>query len=97
MSISHEIAQRVENGEIVSLQPYPALKPQLRSMYIEAKLYDTVFRFRDDKLIARRFASLEADLQVFLTEPIIDPGYLFGLVPPGKGVWEIRSVRPSPP
>jgi len=63
-------------------------------MYLARPLYEAISNPAAEHV--ERFARLEADLEVFVTSPRIDPGYLKGLSPPQEGVWAIRSVRPSP-
>ena len=96
MSITEAIWEQLNKKTIVELRPYIPTEKKLRAMYIETALHEEITRDRDNDKETERFARLEADLQVFLTSPTIDSSYLFGLSPPGKEVWEIRSKRPRP-
>ncbi len=51
---------------------------------------------RDIEETIKRFAKLKSDLDTFLISPTIDAKYMKQLLPTGKGVYEIRSVRPKP-
>ena len=43
-----------------------------------------------------RYNSLQADLEIFVTGAPVTSSYLKPLRPRHKGVWEIRSKRPTP-
>lgn len=96
MSIQEEIWEQVGNGSLVELRPDRIDEGKPRRMYLTTELYEELTMERDTLKEMERYANLEADLKVFLVSPTIDPKYLFGLTPAGKGVWEIRSRRHKP-
>ena len=96
MSINVEIGSRISEGRLVELGPTVSSDKTIRRMYLEKGLFNDIFRVRTQKAEIARFAQLQADLEVFITSPTIDPNYLFGLTPKTDGVWEIKSKRPKP-
>ena len=94
MSIEKEINHRVLEGRLKEL-PLRAGKKK-RSLYVESTLYDEIMKDRDDLELMERYVNLEADLNVFVSSPTVDPHYLYLLSPKGDKVWEIRSAKPDP-
>jgi hypothetical protein len=92
--VENAIRWWIEQGELFGLEPIAARDRKLRSMYLTRPLFEAMNNPAAEHV--ERFARLEADLEVFVTSPRIDPGYLKGLWPPRDGVWAIRSVRPRP-
>ena len=65
-------------------------------MFLTSDLMTELSKARTSSVETQRFASLEADLAVFVQSPALDPKYLYRLFPPRDCVWEIRSTRPDP-
>ena len=86
MSIREEILNRVVDGQLLKLSATLSSDPNLRSMYLTSELHGEVYRDRDDIKETKRFAILTADLEVFITNETIDPGYLWLLQPKKDGV-----------
>lgn len=105
MSIKAELLNVVSKGQLVQLAPHVAADKLIRKMYLTAELNELIASYQgmdydaatsEQKEAISRFAKLKADLDMFLTRPEIDPEYMKQLDPAGKGVYEIRSVRPKP-
>lgn len=77
---------------LYSLAPRSARDRRYRSLYLTERLNEEVFKVRTTQTEKKRFADLEADLEVFVNRRMLGPDYLFGLSPKGCGVWEIRST-----
>jgi hypothetical protein len=93
MSIEDEILDRVERGMLHPLLPSAVGDAPIRAMFVAEKLWAFLHSHDVDQ---RRLGELQADLEVFVSQKIITPKYLFLLSPAGDGVWEIRSVRGNP-
>jgi hypothetical protein len=106
MSIAAKLLwERVHSGQLVKLTPYVDVDKVIRKMYLTKELNDQIGSYleMDDGMATAeqnaciaRFARLKADLDAFLTSPAIDAEYMKQLSPAGKGIYEIRSVRPKP-
>lgn len=65
-------------------------------MFLSEELWDLLATSHEDLEMEERIGVLQADLEMFVESPSIDPKYLFLLYPARDAVWEIRSVRPNP-
>jgi len=96
MSIGNVVHWRVNEGLLFPLLPKAAGSAPLRAMYVTKKLWDLLRTSHEDPELEDRIGHLQADLEVFVESPSIDPKYLFLLYPTRDAVWEIRSTRPDP-
>jgi len=96
MSINEEIWSIIKDGRLIELRPAVTSDMKIRSMYLVRNLHQDIFCKRSDDKEIKRFARLQADLDMFLIGKTLDPKYLYGLTPTSDGVWEIRSTRPNP-
>lgn len=96
MSIRSLIQDRVREGMLFPIIPKASGTTALRAMYVSEGLWDLLQTDHDDPDWDDRLGALQADLEVFTSEPEIYPKYLFLLYHPREAVWEIRSVRPNP-
>ena len=97
MSITGDIREGINRGDLVALAPRLGGDRRKRKLYLRTELYNEIFSpVEDDDLSEERRANLIADLESFITRNSISPEYLKGLQPKSKGVFEIRSVRPKP-
>lgn len=62
-----------------------------RSLYLTEQFKQELDLTRYLDIDIRRFAELEADLELFVTEPELRNDYIWLLYPPEKGVWDLRS------
>ena len=105
MSINIALLEAVGKGLIVQLTPYVQTDKPIRKIYLASEINDAFLYYRElpydpnnleQNEKVSRFAKFRADLDKFLVSPEIDSEYMKQLVPNGKGVFEIRSVRPKP-
>jgi len=95
MSIDEQILHRVGEGRLVRMAPGHG-DQVFRTLYLTCDLYDEFFLVRDDKVESKRYAEIRADLQVFISSPIIVPDYIKQLDPPREGIWEIKCTSICP-
>lgn len=67
-----------------------------RAMLVSADVMQTLEATTNDALTDERLGRLRADLEVFVSEPVIYPKYMFWLTPKRDFVWEVRSVEDEP-
>lgn len=91
-----EIRAKEGDGRLVMVRPLSPRERIVRPMFATPAVSKMLTEEYDESIDVQRAASLQADLEVFVTGQPIDPGYLKPLKPIGKNVWEIRSVRPRP-
>lgn len=96
ISIGEEIIDRVGRGMLFPLLPYVPGEAPLRAMLVGEKLWRVLESPEGDENWERRVGELRADLEVFVTQPDIEPKYLFLLFPAPEAVWEIRSTGSDP-
>jgi hypothetical protein len=96
MSIGAEIVDRVGRGMLYALLPKAPGATIRRAMFIEESLWADLSSPEGDAEWEDRVGRLRADLEVFVTEEVITPKYLFLLYRATEAVWEIRSVRDNP-
>lgn len=96
MSIEDEILDRVTRGMLFPLTPKAAGATTRRAMFVVERLWNELNSPEGDAEWEGRIGRLRADLEVYITEEVISPKYLFLLYPSSDGVWEIRSVRDQP-
>ena len=96
MSIGDEIIDRVRRKMLFPLAPKAAGATARRAMFLAERLWDELNSPEGDEEWEERIGRLRADLEIFITEPVIAPHYLFLLYPSKDAVWEIRSVRDKP-
>jgi hypothetical protein len=96
MSIEDEIEDRVERGMLFPVIPLAAGATIRRALFVEEWLWKELNSPEGDEEWERRIAVVRADLEVFVTQPTINPKYLFLLFKAVEGVWEIRCMRPLP-
>jgi hypothetical protein len=65
-------------------------------MFLSVELWELLNTAHEDPEMEDRLGDLQADLELFVASPSIDPKYLFHLYPARDAVWEIRSARPDP-
>jgi hypothetical protein len=78
------------------ITPHAAGEAPLRALFVGEKLWRVLVSPEGDLEWEQRVGELRADLEQFVTSPIITPKYLFLLFPKCDSVWEIRSVLPDP-
>ena len=91
MSIVPTIIDRVQRGMLYHFYPRSQRDLRIRELYLTETLWNQLNSEPSTNAEIQRIAELEADLEVFVTRKQLHPEYLFGLDPPGCGVWEIRS------
>src|ERR1051325_10882919 len=91
MSIEDEILDRVRRGMLFPLRPRAAGATIRRAMFVSERLWNELNSPEGDPEWEDRIGRLRADLEVYITESVIAPKYLFLLYPASEGVWEIRS------
>src|SRR3981081_1752281 len=96
MSISDLILHRVSIGMLFPILPRAAGGATRRAMFVSEDIWSLLSIEHQDDDMEERLGILQADLELFAGGQPIDPKYLFLLYPADEGVWEIRSVRPSP-
>jgi len=96
MSIENEILDRVRRGMLFPLAPKAAGATIRRAMFIGERLWNELNSPEGDAEWEERIGRLRADLEIFVTEAVITPKYLFLLYPARDAIWEIRSVRDKP-
>ena len=96
MSIEDDILDRVRQGMLFPLSPRAAGATIRRAMFVSERLWNELNSPEGDPEWEDRIGRLRADLEVYITEAVIAPRYLFLLYPASDGVWEIRSVRDQP-
>jgi hypothetical protein len=96
MSIEDEIDDCVRRGRLFPLAPKAAGATIRRAMFVAEKLWNELNSPEGDAEWEERIGRLRADLELFVTEQVISPHYLFLLYPSADAVWEIRSVRDRP-
>jgi hypothetical protein len=84
---------RITAAPLLPLSPADA---PIRAMFIGERLWDALMSPEGDDEWEKRIGELRADLEVFVTQPSIDPNYLFLLFPSREAVWEIRSTGTDP-
>lgn len=96
MSIEVEVQRWVLREGLHVLRPLTPKTACRRAMFVTSKLWEALngpWESEDDE---ERFGRLYADLVQFVEGRRIDHNYFKNLWPRRDGVWEIRSVRPSP-
>jgi hypothetical protein len=96
MSIQNSIENRIQEGRLHRLEPWPVQATKLRDMLLTNEFHLELTMPRPNIEETEQFAMLEADLATFVHHPSIDSEYIYLLSPPRDAVWEIRSVRPEP-
>lgn len=96
MSIAGILEDARARGDLFLLQPLAPGATSKRRLYVPPELWLPLNGVDLTGEEIKWFASLRADLEVFVTGARIDRGYLKRLWRPSDGVWEIRSVRPRP-
>ena len=108
MSISYEIANRVEEGRLFELIPFmpPSFGNTPRSMFVSVEIYNLLMGPWDNSSLEERCGYLYADLDQFINGEIITvaerpfvkgkTAYIKQLYRRHEEVWEIRSRDPAP-
>jgi hypothetical protein len=96
MSIDQQIREQARRGLLFPVLPLAAGETTRRAMFVTEELQVVLQSPTGDVEWEERVARLQADLEVFVTSPTIDPSYLFLLFPARDKVWEIRSTRDAP-
>src|SRR4051812_40363654 len=106
MSIRDEIKARISEGRLMHLPPLIPSAPADRTMFVSHDVAAAVLGPWHDRRTATRFAQLRAQLDAFtegrLISVALNPydkdkkAYLALVDPISDGVWDIRSIDPSP-
>lgn len=96
MSIMDLIVARVKQGMLFPLYPRARGASPKRVLLMAEDLRKFIDSPGPDAEWEDRKGELEADLDVFASGQPIGHKYLFLLYHSREGVWEIRSVRPTP-
>lgn len=105
MSIETEIGFLLNGGQLRELTPAMPGNSFTRAMLLSAEIFDLVTTHTQNKDRARRCGQLRADFEAFALGNVINvcltpfragTAYMGRLDPPADGIFDIRSVDPSP-
>jgi len=90
ISISTIIDWNLASGQLHAFDPRSPAATKYRQLYLAEQLKEELYREDRGRVELRRFAKLEATLELFVTRKHIPSNFLKGLLPKGCGVWEIK-------
>lgn len=100
MSTWHEVYDDIKaleaGGDLYCLRPKSVRDRIRRPMYVVPEIWDALNAIHPEVEEKDRFASLRADLEMFVTGVPLTEAYLKRLKSKSENVWAIRSKVPTP-